>query len=671
VTSNNTVTLTGLASSDPENSIASYAWAQLSGQAVTLSNTAAAQPTFTAPLFSTPTPLTFGLVVTDSNGMVSAQDSVMITVNPLVSTSFYESFENGTDGVATTTSNTVYSSFTGVPVFDNAAFVAGALSGMSTSAGTASSFATQNLPSPVTDRYFRRYLRVSAWPTGATVLPLVRTRNSSTTNTTAQIVMNTSGQLVLRDNNTAVATSTTVIGLNSWFRVEWHIAGGSTTQTLRIFTDSNYNGSSPTETISGAYTNGSFDRVNDAGTNQTVDPGNTVTLDGTASSDPENALQTFEWVQISGTAVTLDATNIDQPTFTAPSVSGGTTLVFGLRVYDVAGARSAQDTVSITVTAPIVPVFTEKFEGGTNGAAITTSNTAYSAVTGTCTFDNSAQILGTYSGKCFANGTTAAFLRETFASSVSERYFRRYIRFSAIPTANVAIMRTRLSSTSTAQILLLSTGVLQLRDGSTVITTSNTVCSINTWYRLEWHVVGGGAQTLRIFAGNSLHSVTPTETVTATVTAPTFDRIEDGAGTAGYTGNVWLDEVCDYTNAWPGPAVGTNQPPNVNAGSDQQVLPGETVTLDGTGSTDPDGTIASYSWSQTAGTSVTLSSSTAARPTFTAPSVSTGDALTFKLTVTDNQSSQSLVGSVTVTVLPANEFVLHSGSWTPAPHVTM
>ena len=47
--------------------------------------------------------------------------------------------------------------------------------------------------------------------------------------------------------------------------------------------------------------------------------------------------------------------------------------------------------------------------------------------------------------------------------------------------------------------------------------------------------------------------------------------------------------------------------------------------------------IASYAWTQTAGTAATLSSASSKNPTFTAPDVSaSGDTLTFKLTVTDN-----------------------------------
>src|SRR5215467_6507558 len=42
--------------------------------------------------------------------------------------------------------------------------------------------------------------------------------------------------------------------------------------------------------------------------------------------------------------------------------------------------------------------------------------------------------------------------------------------------------------------------------------------------------------------------------------------------------------------------------PTANAGSNQTVISGAAVTLDGSASSDSDGTIASYAWTQTSGT---------------------------------------------------------------------
>lgn len=95
-----------------------------------------------------------------------------------------------------------------------------------------------------------------------------------------------------------------------------------------------------------------------------------------------------------------------------------------------------------------------------------------------------------------------------------------------------------------------------------------------------------------------------------------------------------------------------NDEPDANAGPDQTVGEHVTVALNGLGSTDPDDGIASYRWVQTGGTTVTLSGSTTATPTFMAPSlISGGAALTFQLTVTDTgglQSTDSCIVNITL-----------------------
>ena len=101
-----------------------------------------------------------------------------------------------------------------------------------------------------------------------------------------------------------------------------------------------------------------------------------------------------------------------------------------------------------------------------------------------------------------------------------------------------------------------------------------------------------------------------------------------------------------------------NTPPTANAGPDQIVNERVTVTLDGAGSSDPDGDTLSYSWIQIGDLSVTLSDSDTASPTFIAPAVTGKILLTFELTVTDNfevpKSGTAGTDTVTITINPAN-----------------
>jgi probable HAF family extracellular repeat protein len=92
------------------------------------------------------------------------------------------------------------------------------------------------------------------------------------------------------------------------------------------------------------------------------------------------------------------------------------------------------------------------------------------------------------------------------------------------------------------------------------------------------------------------------------------------------------------------------RPPVANAGPDQSVVQRDTVRLNGSASTDPDGTIATVRWVQVGGPAVALSGSTTLSPTFVAPRVSTTTTLGFELTVTDNDNvSSSDRVNVTVT----------------------
>jgi len=113
-----------------------------------------------------------------------------------------------------------------------------------------------------------------------------------------------------------------------------------------------------------------------------------------------------------------------------------------------------------------------------------------------------------------------------------------------------------------------------------------------------------------------------------------------------------------------GQTAPTNTAPVSNAGADQSVASDALVTLDGTASSDPDDDTLTYAWSQTSGTTVTLSNSAASNPSFTTPALSVGDddeVLVFSLTVNDGTVDSSS-DTVKVTVqapspTPTTEFI--------------
>lgn len=84
--------------------------------------------------------------------------------------------------------------------------------------------------------------------------------------------------------------------------------------------------------------------------NLVVNPGSLVTLDGSATHDPDGDPLTFAWTQISGSpAVVLDSANTNKATFTAPDVSTNATMFFRLKVTDTGGlSDNAIEKVTIT-----------------------------------------------------------------------------------------------------------------------------------------------------------------------------------------------------------------------------------------------------------------------------------------------------------------------------------
>ena len=94
-----------------------------------------------------------------------------------------------------------------------------------------------------------------------------------------------------------------------------------------------------------------------------------------------------------------------------------------------------------------------------------------------------------------------------------------------------------------------------------------------------------------------------------------------------------------------------NQTPVADAGADQTVAAGASVTLDGSGSSDPDNDPLSYLWEQTSGEPVTITNPNSEMATFPAPSsMSQGFVLEFQLTVSDGTTSST--DSVVINVQP-------------------
>ena len=116
-----------------------------------------------------------------------------------------------------------------------------------------------------------------------------------------------------------------------------------------------------------------------AGRDQTVDENTQVTLSG-VGSDSDGTIAYYEWIQISGTTVTISGAYTRTATFTAPEVDADEDLVFELTVTDDGGAS---DTDTVTVTVRNAPSLTALPSAG----VLDTKVNSYSTSNHTVEFD--------------------------------------------------------------------------------------------------------------------------------------------------------------------------------------------------------------------------------------------------------------------------------------------
>ena len=305
--------------------------------------------------------------------------------------------------------------------------------------------------------------------------------------------------------------------------------------------------------------------IANAGTNQKVVSGATVTLEG-SGTDNGGTIQDYYWVQSStGTAPALSANNVAAPTLTAPVVNvddPDVTFSYALRVRDNAGAVSDDDEVTITVsavadtTAPRGEFTRDLTHDGMTPITITVDFDE--PVTGFVASDITIPI-----------PLPVGFPVGTYGPTITN--------FAIDPTDN-----TRYTFTLTPRAPIDIPLVLD---------------------------------------------------------AGTYD---DEAGNMGPR----LFRTVEF--------MGSNWPPVVTTGNDRSVVSGTPVTLEGTGK-DIDGTVASYAWARTGGTQgamATLTNANTAMASFTANTLEAGAAdetHEFTLTVTDDDGATS-TETVTITV---------------------
>ena len=342
----------------------------------------------------------------------------------------------------------------------------------------------------------------------------------------------------------------------------------------------------------------------DAGPDQTVAVNQQVTLDGSGSSDPEVAALSYAWLLVTrpaGSQVVLAAPNTSRPQFFADVIGS---YVFELVVNDGL-INSAPDRVTVNVQASL------------NRAPTANAGPDETAVVGaTVQLDGSFSVdldgdplTFLWSFVSRPTGSSAALsdplaVRPTFVMDRSGDYvLRLVVNDGAVDSVSDTVTIRTGNSRPVAEAgapQTVALGATVHLDGSA---SSDVDGNILTY---AWTFVSRPAGSIAAFSD-------PTSVM------PTF--VADVPGT--YVVGLIVNDGSAASDADTVSITTGNSPPVSNAGLDQSVSLGATVTLDGVGSSDVDQNPLTFAWSFTsrpAGSTATLSDPAASSPTFVADS---------------------------------------------------
>ncbi len=613
VASGSTVTLDGTGSSDADGDTLIYSWTQVSGTPVTLSDPTAASPTFTAP--GTAETLVFQLIVNDGT-----EDSVADTVE-----------------VTTVASGLQIIDMTLNPAIPSTGYQPINSSQYACSANNTTGFRSFNVVGSEDDGGGKDYFDIEWYDTFGNLLSEnIVTRNVAI----AQFYANSDG--TPRVSQLAVES------------FPFFYAYDGSPDAYIIYYDTDGPGGNrldsgtrfdPTINVADdAGWRACWDQlrstntapVANAGPDQTMAAvGSTVTLDGTGSSDADGDTLTYAWTQVSGPVVTLSDATAAMPTFTLPAGAVSTPIVFQLIVND-GTEDSAADQVSIqgvpANTAPVADAGADQttlrpndvvtLDGsGSTDADGDTLTYMWTQVSGPAvTLDDVTAVNPTFTIPLDAVTTPIVF--ELIVNDGTVDSAPDQVTFQAVNDAPVANAGPDQTDPRPNDVVTL--------DG----TSSSDPDGDGLTYM--WTQVSGPAVTL-----DDATSATPTFTIPldAVATAIVFELVvNDG----------FVDSAPDQVMI-----MAQNESPIADAGLDQDdPRPNSVVTLDGSGSSDPDGDTLTYMWTQVSGPAVTLDDPTAVNPTFTIPVAAVTTPIVFQLVVNDG-----FVDSApdTVTIMAQNE----------------
>jgi PKD repeat protein/murein DD-endopeptidase MepM/ murein hydrolase activator NlpD len=366
--------------------------------------------------------------------------------------------------------------------------------------------------------------------------------------------------------------------------------------------------------------------VANAGPDQSVNEGSTISLDGSASSDPDGDLLTYKWTAPAG--ITLSSTSAQKPTFTAPEISTNTYYTFKLVVND-GTVDSPADQVVVTVkNVNKVPVANAGADQSVNEEIVV-------SLDGSLSSDADGNPL-TYKWTAPAGITLSSTTIEKPTFTASEVTQNTSYTFSLIVydgTLDSPIDQVVVTVENVNKAPVANAGADQSVNEGATVSLDGSLSSDADGNPLTYKWTAPAGITLS----------------STTVAKPTF-AAPDVSTNTNYTFSLIVNDgtVDSPIDQLAVTVKNVNKSPVANAGLDQSVNEEATVSLDGSLSSDSDGNPLTYKWTAPAG--ITLSSTTIEKPTFTAPEVKKDSLLSFYLTVNDGIEN-SVPTAVKITVL--------------------
>jgi hypothetical protein len=394
----------------------------------------------------------------------------------------------------------------------------------------------------------------------------------------------------------------------------------------------------------------------DAGADQSISAGATITLDGSGSYDTDDGIASVLWVQTVGTPVTLSGPTTMQPSFSVPAdMIDALNLTFELTVRDLAGLQHTdscvvnvipQETIpanniTLSWSAPASEEPVVSFEVSLNGAFLCeTLDPTAREITCPVTLaagENEFAVTAIYASATETATAPAESLPGDETTGTSDPVVTE--PDSTEPVATEPDSTTTSPETDPVvivnQVPTVSAIVTSVEEDGTV---NGTLAGIDAdgdalTYTIQSAPAGGQVELLSMTTGEFRY--TPGTDVTGQDSF--LYSVSDGK-------DVSTSAVVTI-NILP-----ANDPPIANAGPDQVVNKGEAVVLDATNSYDIDDELLTVLWTQLDGPTVTLSDPAAIQPRFAAIDIGMDSVtLIFQLTVTDAQGLEATdISSVNV-----------------------